>query len=160
MDKNGQSILFNLLSLFWKNKSRLIISPCCLCIPPPINFLIAWTNLYETWYVNISWHLNPSQRRTSKIPLISPCVCMCIPLIVARQRLGKHVPMATNTRNIRNVGGVIFYAVRVVSKESRRLIHIRRRQVTDIICRRDVGWMNVLVVVVDECCFSSRRYVV
>jgi Zn-finger protein len=26
---------FSLLSLFWKNKSMLKISPCCLCIPPP-----------------------------------------------------------------------------------------------------------------------------
>jgi hypothetical protein len=39
--------------------------------------------------VCISWHLSPSQRRTSWIPPISLCACMCIPPIVARQRLGK-----------------------------------------------------------------------
>jgi hypothetical protein len=48
---------------------------------------------------------------------------MCIPLIFARQRLGKHVPVAINTRkNRRIVGRVVFYAVRVVSKESTRLV--------------------------------------
>jgi hypothetical protein len=36
--------------------------------------------------------------------------------VVARQRLGKHVPAA----KLRIVGGVVFYAARVVSKESRR----------------------------------------
>jgi hypothetical protein len=39
------------------------------------------------------------------------------PLAVARQRLGKHVPAQ---RGI--VGGVLFYAVHDVSKESRRLV--------------------------------------
>jgi hypothetical protein len=44
---------------------------------------------------------------------------MCIPFIVARLLLGRHVPAATNTRNNRRiVGGVVFYAVLVVSKES------------------------------------------
>jgi hypothetical protein len=44
---------------------------------------------------------------------------MCIPLIVARQQLGKHVPTATNTRkNRRIVGRVILYAIRVLSEES------------------------------------------
>jgi hypothetical protein len=43
---------------------------------------------------------------------------MSIPPIVARQRLGKQVPAATNTFNKRKiVGWVIFYAVRVLSKE-------------------------------------------
>jgi hypothetical protein len=40
-----------------------------------------------------------------------------IPLIVAWQRIGEHVPAAT-----RIVGGIVFYAVRVVSKESIRLV--------------------------------------
>jgi hypothetical protein len=41
---------------------------------------------------------------------------------VARQRLGKHVLAAMNTRNNIIVGCVIFYEVRVISKESRRLV--------------------------------------
>jgi hypothetical protein len=47
-------------------------------------------------------------------------VCqICISPIVARQRLGKHVPAATNTRNNRRiVGRVVLYAIRVVAKES------------------------------------------
>jgi hypothetical protein len=44
---------------------------------------------------------------------------MCIPPpIVVRQRLGKHIPAATNTRNDGIVGRVVFYADRVLSKES------------------------------------------
>jgi hypothetical protein len=44
---------------------------------------------------------------------------MCIPLIVAGQRLGKYVPAAANTHNNRRiVGDVVFYAACVVSKES------------------------------------------
>jgi hypothetical protein len=50
---------------------------------------------------------------------ISQCVCMCIHLIVARQRLGKNLPAAKNTCNNRRiVGGVVFYTVPVVSRES------------------------------------------
>jgi hypothetical protein len=48
-------------------------------------------------------------------PISTACVCTYIPPIVARQRLGRHVPVATNTRNNRIiVGGVVFYMVRVV----------------------------------------------
>jgi hypothetical protein len=44
---------------------------------------------------------------------------MCVPPFGARQRFGKHVPAATNTRNSRKIVGlVIFYTVRVLSKES------------------------------------------
>jgi hypothetical protein len=54
---------------------------------------------------------------------VSVCVLL---LIVARQRLGKHVPAATNTRNNRRiVGEVVFWAAPVVSKESRRLVLLR-----------------------------------
>jgi hypothetical protein len=48
--------------------------------------------------------------------------CLCIPTIIARQRLGRHIPVAMNTRNNRIiVGGIVFYTVRVVSKESLRV---------------------------------------
>jgi hypothetical protein len=51
------------------------------------------------------------------------CVCMSIPPIAAKQRLGKHVPAATNMRNNRRIfGSVVFCAVRVVWKVSRRLV--------------------------------------
>jgi hypothetical protein len=47
----------------------------------------------------------------------SQCVYMCILPIAARQRLGKQLPAAMNTRNSRRiVGSVIFYAVRGLSK--------------------------------------------
>jgi hypothetical protein len=44
---------------------------------------------------------------------------MCSPPIVARQRLGRQVLTAGNTRNSRKtVGSPVFYMVRVVSKKS------------------------------------------
>jgi hypothetical protein len=57
------------------------------------------------------------------IVLLSVCPYV-YPRIVARQRLGKHVPAETNYSRIKGiiVGRVVFYAVRVVSKENRRLI--------------------------------------
>jgi hypothetical protein len=64
------SILFDLLSLFWKNESRLMRLPCCLCIhvSPPSN-LNGWTNLYDTWYyimahepVLTAYFINPSDQ--------------------------------------------------------------------------------------------------
>jgi hypothetical protein len=80
--------------------------------------LNAWTNLYETWYAyHGTWaHLNGVLHKS----LPSVCVSVCVfPLIVARQRLCKHVPATTNTRNNRRIiGRVVFYAIRVVSKES------------------------------------------
>jgi hypothetical protein len=43
--------------------------------------------------------------------------------IVARQRLSKYIPAATNARNNRrNFGRVVFYMIRVMSKKSRRLM--------------------------------------
>jgi hypothetical protein len=33
-------------------------------------------------------------------PSHSPCIYMCIPLMIARQWLGKHVSAATNTRKM------------------------------------------------------------
>jgi hypothetical protein len=47
---------------------------------------------------------------------------MCIYLIVARQRLGREDSVVMNTRkSMRSVGGLVFYTVRMLSKESRRL---------------------------------------
>jgi hypothetical protein len=56
--------------------------------------------------------------------LLSVCVCLCIPPIVARQRLGKKVSALTNIHaTIKELSErVVFYAVRVVSKESRELV--------------------------------------
>jgi hypothetical protein len=124
--------------------------PCCLCLRiPHINF---WRpesilmKLVGNW-ANLKGVLH-------KCPLsTSLCVCICISPLVARQRLGKHVPTAANTLNNRRTLGficlrvclgiplllfcnnsahmflrqrrivwdVVFYAVYVVWKESRRL---------------------------------------
>jgi hypothetical protein len=86
----------------------------------------------------------------SLLSLLGKGSVKCIPPFNARQRLGKQVPTAVNTHNNKRiaerlclciplslpgknsvktlprqrkiVGGVVFYAVRVVSKESRRLV--------------------------------------
>jgi hypothetical protein len=74
----------------------------------------SWTNIYETWYAY--------QRRTSSIPPISLCLYV-YPLLFARQRLDKNVTAPTNTHTTtKNYWTSLFYEVRVVSKESRRLV--------------------------------------
>jgi hypothetical protein len=49
--------------------------------------------------------------------LVCLCVCLCIPLSLLGHILVKILP-----RQGRFVGGVVFYVVRVISKESRRLV--------------------------------------
>jgi hypothetical protein len=88
---------FSLLSY-----SRLMRSTSCLCVrvSPTINFWLA----EPICMVYISWHLSPSQRRTSQIPPISLCVCMCIlPPIFSRRRLGKVYPSRFFVINISSV---------------------------------------------------------
>jgi hypothetical protein len=61
----------------------------------PYQLLNVCTNLYETWYVcRGTWaHLNGVLHKS----LWSVCVSLCVPPIVARQRLGKNVTAATTT---------------------------------------------------------------
>jgi hypothetical protein len=61
-------------------------------------------------FISMAYFINSSHRS----------VCLnAYPKIIARQRLGREVPATKNTRKIRKiVGGVVFYAVRVVSKMS------------------------------------------
>jgi hypothetical protein len=60
------------------------------------------------------YFINPSQQS------------VCLYAYVARQQLGKNVTAATNAHNNRRIlGRVVFYAVRVVSMESRRLVPLR-----------------------------------
>jgi hypothetical protein len=62
--------------------------------------------------ISTAYFINPS--------LQSLCQYM-YPHIVARQQLGKNITATTNTLNNRRiVGSIIFFAVCVVSKESRR----------------------------------------
>jgi hypothetical protein len=96
-------------------------SPCCLGIPP-INFWMA-----EPVFMQLGMYIMAPEP-ISTAYFINPChqsVCLYVYLfIVARQRLGKNVSAATNTRryNRRIVGRVVFCADRVLSKESRRLV--------------------------------------
>jgi hypothetical protein len=61
----------------------------------------------------------PISTVTSLIPLISLCFYSVSQRIFARQRLVRHVLVATNTRNNRrNVGGIVLCMVRALSKES------------------------------------------
>jgi hypothetical protein len=69
-----------LLSLFWKNKSRLMWSPCCVSVNPLPPSTYECLNQSLRNLVCISWHLRPVQWRTSQVPPISLCVYMCIPL--------------------------------------------------------------------------------
>jgi hypothetical protein len=56
-----------------------------------------------------SWHLSPSQRRTSQIPPTSPCGRIWSPSTVARQRLGKEIPAAKHIGNNRKIVGCVIF---------------------------------------------------
>jgi hypothetical protein len=78
---------------FWKNKSRLMRSSCCLCVcvSASINF---WRP--EPVFMKLgTWaHLNGVLHKS----LPSVCVSVCFPPIVARQRLARNVTAAVNTQ--------------------------------------------------------------
>jgi hypothetical protein len=117
---------FSLLSLFWKNESSLMRSPCCLCVcvPPPNNFWMPYPifiklgkHIMAPEPISMAYFLNPSHQSVC----LSVCVSLLslpgkgsvkyIPPFVTRQRLSKHVPVATNTLNNRiNVGHVCLYS--------------------------------------------------
>jgi hypothetical protein len=82
----------SLFPSFWENESRLMRTPCCLCWNPPYRHLNAWTNIHEMYIMapelmSTAGFINPSHQS----------VCLYVyPLIVARQRLSRHVPVTTN----------------------------------------------------------------
>jgi hypothetical protein len=74
--------------------------------------------------ISAAYFINSSHQSVSVcvslILLLDKGLVKCIPPFIARQRLDKHVPTATNTCNSRRiVGGVVFYAAHIISKENR-----------------------------------------
>jgi hypothetical protein len=106
-------LFFFLISLFLKIKEAY--EPILLFVVC-INFWIP-----EPIFMNLgAYNLTP-------MPISTPAhqsVCLYVyPPLVARQRLGKDVWASTNTRNnMRMVGRVVSYMVRVLSKEIMLLI--------------------------------------
>jgi hypothetical protein len=120
--QHGDRISLLLFFFFQNKESRLKVKVglwdhFAVCVSPLSTFKCLEQSLWNL--VCISWHLSTSQRRASV------CVYICIPHIVASQRLGKHVPAATITRNNRRIVELVLYAVRVITKESRRLVFPR-----------------------------------
>jgi hypothetical protein len=100
-----------------KNKSRLMISPCCLCvcIASPINFwmpepIFMKLGMYIIVLEPIStpYFINPSQQ-SMRLDVI--------PSIVPRQVSGKNVTMATNTHATKEELLAASFSVRSVSYE-------------------------------------------
>jgi hypothetical protein len=95
--------------LTYFSRSRLIRSPCRLCVYNPlIKFRVS-----EPIFINpgISWYQSQSERRDIYISL-----SVCISPRVPRQRLGMHVLQANIYATVDELsGGVVFYTVRFVS---------------------------------------------
>jgi hypothetical protein len=122
--------------------------PSCLyvCVSPPLNFwmpepIFIKLGMYimATEPIWTAYILNPSHHSVSVcvslFSLLGNSSVNCIPLFIARQRLGENVTAATNTRNNRRiVAHSIFYAVRVVSKASRVLVLLRTSCTIIILC--------------------------
>jgi hypothetical protein len=88
-------------------------SPCILCV-----FVSPCINLWmpEPIFMKLGMYIMaPEPILTASLP--SVCVSLCVSLL-SRQQHSKHVPAATNTLNNNRIGRVVFYAVRVASKES------------------------------------------
>jgi hypothetical protein len=94
-------------------------------------FSLEWLNqpLLNLIYHDTWAHLNVVLHKS----LTTVCVCVCVFPIASRQPFGKNLPIYARqqlrkniTADIHNsrriVGRVVLYAVRVVSKESRRLV--------------------------------------
>jgi hypothetical protein len=109
--------IFSLLSLILKNENRLMRSSCSLCVyeSPPIHF---W--MPEPIFMKFSLYvMTPEPVSTANFinlsVYMSACVCLlsllgkrsvnCVPSFIARQRHGKHVPVATNMRSSRIIVG-------------------------------------------------------
>jgi hypothetical protein len=63
---------------------------------------------------------------------------MCIPLIIARQRLGTHVPAATNTSKHGGTGGSASLCIplQFIDRNSVRIFLLQRRFVERVFCTR------------------------
>jgi hypothetical protein len=91
-------------------------SPRCLCVLsiPLVNFCTPEPIFHETWYVRNDTRAHLKGVTHKSFPSVCVLVCASL-LIVARQRLGRHIPEATNKRNNRRiVGGFVFCTVRVL----------------------------------------------
>jgi hypothetical protein len=102
--------IISVLFLFWKNKSRLMRSPSCLCIPLP-HPIIFW--MREPTFMKLGMYIMAPEPISVAyfINPISLCICTCIPPIVIPRSRGNDYKIQ------RNAWRVVFYAVRVVSKE-------------------------------------------
>jgi hypothetical protein len=106
------------------------MSILCVCESRPINFwmpepiLIKFDmHIMAPEPISTAYFINPSRQSVSGcvsiLSLQGNGLIKFIPPFSTTQRLGKHFPVATNTRcYMRIVGRVIFYAVRVLSKKS------------------------------------------
>jgi hypothetical protein len=120
-------------------------SPCCLyiCILPPIKFWMPepifmklWVHIMAPEPISTAYLINPSHQSVclscASLLLLGKGPVKFILPFVARQRLGKHVPAATNIRKNRKIVGhsrdneemleASFSMWSVSCQESRRLI--------------------------------------
>jgi hypothetical protein len=105
-----------IFSLFWK---EIKVGLCDLHVT---NFWITEPTFIKFGMYK-SWHLSPSQRHTSYIPNIV-CVSICAShyRCLATARYKRHHGSIYTRNNRRIAGQVVFYAIRVLPKESRRLV--------------------------------------
>jgi hypothetical protein len=89
--------------------SRLMRSTCCLSMNPPYQYLNAWNNLHEIWYVHHDKWANLKVILNKSLPPVQVSVCLSLLLLLgkvsrksthpfaARPLLGKDVLAATKT---------------------------------------------------------------
>jgi hypothetical protein len=132
--------IFCLLSLFWKNKIRLMRSPCCLSVhvsvnPPPTSnrLLNDWTNHYEIWYIYHGTYAHQSGILHKCLPSVCGSVCVSLLSLIGNGSVN------TFPRQRGIIWNVVFCAVRVVSNECKLSVLSR----TSCLRIRKLGW-NIL----------------
>jgi hypothetical protein len=74
-------MIFSLLSLFWKNRSRFMLSLSCLCVSvSPASSFECLNQFYETWYVYHGTWAPLSDILHKSLP--SVCVSVCVSPVV------------------------------------------------------------------------------
>jgi hypothetical protein len=118
-------LIFSLLPLFWKIKLKVSLwdhHAVCVSVYHPL-LTYELLNQFLWNFVCVSWQLSPSQRLTLWILPISLCVCLSVPCLLGYgsvKIIYRGNECTSNNRRI--VQGVVLCAVRVVLKESRRLV--------------------------------------
>jgi hypothetical protein len=124
---------------FEKNKSKFTWSPCSLCLRiPPYQILITWPNLYKTWYVYHGTWADLNGVLHKFLPLACAPVYVSLLSFLDNSSVKHYRGNEYRRDDWRIIRRVVFFAVHIVSKESRQLVLPRTLSIIYISSSTDV----------------------